>query len=151
VFLIAPISLDFEVGYRKVKRTQLPMLEAFAITVHKSQSLTLQKAVVDCGTSMFSAGMAYTALSRVRKLEDLILLNLDVSQLFRTNSIVCNEYRRLEGLHPPGPENNWATTLISESQTISEVQLDDDSDNTNTTEQIDEIESLEQETFEIPE
>jgi len=37
----------------------------------------LEKVVPDCGPSIFAAGMVHTAISRVRKLEDLILLDFD--------------------------------------------------------------------------
>lgn len=58
------------------KRTQFPIVVAKAITVHKSQGLTLTKMIVDIGDKEFTCGLTYVALSRVKKLEDLMFLPL---------------------------------------------------------------------------
>lgn len=50
---------------------QFPIVAAYAITIHKAQGLTLKKVVLNPKT--FAAGQAYVALSRVRKLDNLIL------------------------------------------------------------------------------
>lgn len=52
--------------------SQFPLRLAWAITIHKSQGLTFDRAIIDAGAS-FAAGQVYVALSRLRRLEGLVL------------------------------------------------------------------------------
>ena len=51
--------------------TQLPLMMAWGITIHKSQGLTLEKVVVELGDKDFSAGLTFVAISRVKTLQGL--------------------------------------------------------------------------------
>lgn len=67
---------------RKVSASvcQLPLTLAWAMTVHKSQGLTLDKVVCDLGNA-FTEGQIYVALSRVRSMGHLHIQRLNVNQL----------------------------------------------------------------------
>jgi hypothetical protein len=62
-----------ENGKIKAKITQIPLRLAWAMTVHKSQGMSMDAAVMDL-SSVFEYGQGYVALSRVRRLDGLYLL-----------------------------------------------------------------------------
>ena len=53
--------------------TQYPLRLAFAVTIHKSQGMTFQRAIIDVGRGTFAPGQLYVALSRCTSLEGIVL------------------------------------------------------------------------------
>ena len=85
--IIFPDCTLSEVGevrpYSLISRTQVPLMAAWAMTVHKSQGMTLDRVIVDLADS-FEEGQVYVALSRARSLEGFKVEGLP------TNNISCN-------------------------------------------------------------
>lgn len=65
-----------EDGKVRASVRQMPLKLAWAITVHKSQGMTLDAAEIDLSRA-FDRGMGYVALSRVKRLENISLLGLN--------------------------------------------------------------------------
>jgi len=90
--------VPFEIGYFR----QLPLRPAYALTIHKAQGMTLKSIALNRGNrGCFTHGQCYVAVSRVRKLEDLYL----VQPLTRADIIVA-------------PEVLQADKLFRDSQTL---------------------------------
>lgn len=69
-------------------RKQVPFVLGWAITVHRSQSLTLSEAVLDLAHS-FEAGMVHAALSRVSSKENLYIKSFSPARLFAHEGTVA--------------------------------------------------------------
>jgi len=77
------------------KFIQYPLRLAWAITIHKSQGLTFDKAVIDAGAA-FAPGQVYVALSRCRSLEGMVLLSkINPSSIQNDRQIVEHERGKL--------------------------------------------------------
>lgn len=67
----------------------MPLQLAWAISIHKSQGMTLDAVEVDLGSSIFAGGQAYTALSRARSFDSIKLIDVRASS-FHVNPRVLS-------------------------------------------------------------
>lgn len=74
--------------------TQLPLILAWAISIHKSQGSTLEMAEIDIGSGIFECGQTYVALSRVKSLEGLYLSSYDPTKI-KINLKVREFYKKI--------------------------------------------------------
>jgi ATP-dependent DNA helicase PIF1 len=77
-----------------LKRAQIPLILAYAVTIHKCQGATLDSALIDIGRSTFEMGQAYVALSRVKSLDALYIYDLE-PDAFRAHPKVVKFYDSL--------------------------------------------------------
>jgi ATP-dependent DNA helicase PIF1 len=82
--IITRVDWELELDNSKVICTQIPLMLAYSLTVHKCQSLSLDKAVLDLA-DCFCNHMVYVALSRVKSLDGVYL------KTFNENKITVNK------------------------------------------------------------
>lgn len=82
--------------YSLLSRTQIPLIAGWAITVHKSQGLTLDNVIVDLDRC-FVLGQAYVVLSRARSLETLKVRSLPKPQYVGPDPVVEEFMERVFG------------------------------------------------------
>ncbi len=84
-----------ENGKIKAQLTQLPLRLAWAITIHKSQGMSLDSAEIDLANT-FAFGMGYVALSRVRTLAGIRLIGFNPDALKVDPEVLAFDYKLRE-------------------------------------------------------
>lgn len=93
--LIENNSWDIKEADQLIMRiNQLPLKLAWAFTIHKSQAITLDYAEIDLG-NMFTYGQAYVALSRVKNINGLSLININYDKI-QSHPKAIDFYKKLE-------------------------------------------------------
>ena len=88
---------ELEEPCQNIYRRQIPLILAYALTIHKSQGATLDSALIDIGPNIFEYGQAYVALSRAKNLDCLYLWDVEPYS-FKANQKVVNFYESLTPL-----------------------------------------------------
>jgi ATP-dependent DNA helicase PIF1 len=80
---------------KRIVYAVMPIALAWAVTIHKSQGITLDCCTIDIGESLFACGQAYTALSRVKSLNGLRVVSVTKSA-FKTHPDVIEFYEAMQ-------------------------------------------------------
>ena len=105
-----PIVRQREVG----TFVQIPLKLAYAVTIHKSQGLTLDCVEVKLGDGCFASGQLYTALSRCRNIDNLRIDRAICPADANLDQAVVDFYREVESGHQPKSKRKDATSAIPE-------------------------------------
>lgn len=96
---VFPVFQQFDYKGVSCSRTQFPLRLAYAITVHKSQGLTLSQVVLNLNQREHCIGLSYVAVSRVKSLDGLLFeVSFDLEQFIGKESPVTID-RELDHNH----------------------------------------------------
>jgi hypothetical protein len=80
------------------KRTQFPLQNTFALTVHKTQSITLPYSTLSLNESIFAYGQAYVVMSISPLWDKLDITSFNINSI-KTDKHVLDKYDRLQEIY----------------------------------------------------
>jgi ATP-dependent DNA helicase PIF1 len=103
VFIKRKNGIETEIKFHKsvsaedkdIYVSYIPLKHAYALSIHRSQGMTLDAVEVDIGSKIFAAGQAYTALSRAQSLDSIKVKNISKNS-FIVNESVIEFYKKIE-------------------------------------------------------
>ncbi|MFD1139680.1 helix-turn-helix domain-containing protein [Larkinella insperata] len=101
------------------KFVQYPLKLAWAITIHKSQGLTFEKAIIDAA-SAFAHGQVYVALSRCKTLEGLVLREPIPSHSIKTE-LLLEEFHEQVQQQTPDDQELWHSKQLNQEQLLLDL------------------------------
>ena len=107
-------KIQDESGKMLAQFNQVPLRLAWAITIHKSQGMTLEAAEIDLSKT-FERGQGYVALSRLKKLENLKLLGFNETAL-ELDTLAYKADRRFQELSKEASEKASDLNLEAEAK-----------------------------------
>jgi len=107
--------------------SQIPLILAWALTIHKSQGASMDTAEIDVGSGIFECGQTYVALSRVKTLSGLYLTSFDFKRI-KINKKVKDFYCSLTLYHESKELNEqiYVPLVTTETTTTDVIELSEE-------------------------